>query len=88
MTNHPNRSRRPNSPGRNPTPAEVAQLREDMELTQTQFGQLLYAALSTVQAWEGGTRRMPAAAWEYICLLQAYPPVARYRQMWLEGRAL
>jgi hypothetical protein len=31
---------------------------------------------------------MPALTWEYLCLLQAFPQVARYRQMWLEGRAL
>jgi DNA-binding transcriptional regulator YiaG len=86
---HPNRSRRriagPTRGPRNPRPAEIVQLREEMELTQTELGELLYAGLSTVQAWEGGTRRMPALAWEYLCLLQAFPEVAAARKRWLDG---
>jgi DNA-binding XRE family transcriptional regulator len=93
MTAHPNRSRSRNAPGRNPKPAEIAQLREEMELTQAEFGALVYRARDTVQAWETdrgdgvGERRCPALTWEYLCLLHAFPQVARYRQMWLEGRA-
>lgn len=86
MTNHPNRSRRSDAPGRNPKPAEIAQLREEMELTQTEFGALLYSGLSTVQAWESGSRRMPGLVWEYACLLQAYPAMARMRREWLAGQ--
>lgn len=87
MANHPNRSRRTDTPGRTPRPAEIAQLREEMELTQTDFGRLVYRSMRTVQQWESGERRMPPDTWEYLCLLQAYPEVGRCRQLWLEGRA-
>lgn len=85
MSSHPNRSRGRNAPGRNPKPAEIAQLREEMELTQTAFGRLLYVGLSTVQAWEGGTRRMSPLAWEFINLLWGFPVVERARETWLTG---
>lgn len=83
--NHPNRSRAKDRPGRNPHPREVSQLREEMELTQTALGKLLYVGLSTVQAWEGGTRRMPGLAWEFLNLLQAFPEVRAARERWLNG---
>lgn len=82
---HPNRSRRTERAGRNPRPREVAQLREEMGLTQTEAGELLYATLRTWQDWEGGRRRMPALAWEYLCLLQAFPEVSAARKRWLNG---
>ena len=85
MANHPNRSRRKDAPGRNPKPAEIAALREEMELTQTEFGRLLHTSMKTVQAWEAGTRRMPALAWEFANLVQAYPSVQRAVKHWRAG---
>ena len=82
---HPNRSRRKDAPGKNPRPREVAQLREEMGLTQTEAGKLLYATLRTWQDWEGGRRTMPALAWEFLNLLQAFPEVGAARQRWLNG---
>ncbi len=85
MPNHPNRSRRRKAPGHNPTRHEIRQLREEMELTQTEFGRGLYAGLSTVQSWEDGTRRCPGLTWEYACLLWGFPEVARAREIWRTG---
>jgi DNA-binding transcriptional regulator YiaG len=82
---HPNRSRA-KRPGSNPKPAEIAQLREEMELTQTELADLLYVSLTAVQKWESGERRMQASMWEYLCLMQAYPEVQQARRLWLEGR--
>lgn len=84
MSNHPNRSRRKHAPGRVPTPAEIAQLREDMELTQTEAGRLVYASLRSWQDWEYGKRRMHPAIWEYLCLLNGFPEVQLARAVWLE----
>jgi DNA-binding transcriptional regulator YiaG len=53
-----------------------------MQLTQTDFGRLLYAGMRTVQDWEHGKRRMPALAWEFINLIQAYPDVQRRVREW------
>ena len=86
MVSHPNRSPRRTTRGSNPKPAEIAQLREEMEMTQTEFGALFYRGRDIVQAWEAGKRRMPPDTWEYACLLQAYPEVERARKLWLEGR--
>ncbi len=83
MANHPNRSRRKPAPGYNPSPAEVRQLREDMGLTQEQFGRHLYAGLSTVQAWEDGSRRMPGLTWEYASLLWGFRAVSEARKQWI-----
>lgn len=83
---HPNRSAG-RKPGRNPKPAEIAQLRGEMEMTQTEFGAVFYRSARTVQDWEAGTRRMPPDTWEYACLLQAYPQVQRARRLWLDGQA-
>jgi len=83
--NHPHRSDRSNAVGYVPRPAEVAQLREDMEMTQTEFARLLLVNLRTVQKWEGGERNMPALSWEFACLLNAFPQVERARREWHEG---
>lgn len=83
MTAHSNRSRRNPTPGRNPKPAEIAQAREEAELTQTQAGALIYAPLRTWQDWEGGKARMPPAAWEYFCLLISSRAVMAARDEWL-----
>lgn len=85
MTSHPNRSRRSNAPGRNPTPAEVLALRERCQMTQTEFAHLLYATRDAVAKWEAGERRMPGLTWEYACLLERSPEVRRARERWLES---
>lgn len=58
-------------------------MREELQLTQTEFGRLLYTSLRAVQDWEGGQRNMPALAWEYLCLLVAFPEVEAARKTWL-----
>lgn len=83
MTAHPNRSRRTPSPGRNPAPAEIAQAREEAELTQAQAGALIYAPMRTWQDWERGVARMSPAAWEYFCLLISSQAVRNVRDEWL-----
>jgi DNA-binding transcriptional regulator YiaG len=80
--NHRNRSRA-RGPGRNPKPREIVELREEMGLSQTEFGALVYRNIRAVQDWEGGQRQMPPALWEYICLLHGFPAVARAREEWL-----
>ena len=47
-----------------PTPAQIKVLRASAGLTQTQAGELVYAALRSYQHWEDGDRDMSAAAWE------------------------
>lgn len=85
---HPNRSRRRLLPGANPKPDQVRKLREDMQLTQTAFGELLYSSLRAVQDWEGGQRRMPALAWEYASLLHGFPIVRKIRADYIYGRKI
>lgn len=84
MTNHPNRSARARR-GRNPKPAEIARLREEMQMTQTAAAALVHGSLRGWQDWEYGKRRMHASIWEYLCLMQAYPQVERARRLWLQG---
>lgn len=83
-TSHPNRSGR--KPGRNPKPEEIRQLREDMERTQTEFGELVYRGRDVVAKWESGERRCPPDTWEFLCLLQAFPEFAQMRQDFRDGR--
>lgn len=78
----PKRSRA-SRPGRNPKPAEIAQLRAEMQLTQADFGALVYRSMRIVQDWEAGKRRCPPDTWEYLCLLRGFPKVAEARQEWL-----
>jgi DNA-binding transcriptional regulator YiaG len=47
----------------NPTPEEIKTLRAKHGLTQAQAAKLVFAGLRTFQHWEGGSRRMPQAAW-------------------------
>ena len=66
---HPNRSRRPDAPDRNPHWHEVRAAREAAGLTQSEAARAVFASLNGWQRWEtdpeGSTdaRRMPAAAW-------------------------
>ena len=68
MTNHPNRSRRKDAPGRNPTPTEIRAAREKASLTQTQAAELIHCTLRGWQEWEAGNRRMHPAIWELFQL--------------------
>jgi DNA-binding transcriptional regulator YiaG len=83
MSNHPNRSAG-RKPGRNPTPKEIAQTREEAGLTQTEAANLLYVSLSGWQRWEQGERRMHPALWEYFVLLVTFGEVEKARRTWLE----
>ncbi len=87
MSNHPNRSQRKPAPGYNPSPAEIRQLREEMGMTQEQFSRHLYSGLSTVQAWEDGSRRMPGLTWEYASLLWGFSAVSKARDIWTNDLA-
>lgn len=88
MSSHPNRPNRPlrrKAQGANPKPAEIAQLRDEMELTQAEAGEILYASERTWQDWERGERRMHPAMWEYLNLLWAFREVEAAREVWVKG---
>ena len=59
-----NRSRRDESPARNPTPGEVRAARDAAGLTQEQAAALIYATRRSWQDYEGGQRRMHPGLWE------------------------
>ena len=62
VANHPKRKgARPN-----PNPADVARVRNQLGLTQDEFGALVYKGYRVVQEWESGGRRMPPDTWELI----------------------
>lgn len=63
MVNHPRRGHLA-PPGAAPTAAQVLHARQAAGLTQAQAARLVYVAERTWQAWEGGTRTMPPAAYE------------------------
>lgn len=66
MSNHPNRSRRGDAPGRNPDPAEIRAAREAAGLTQTQAAEIVWGNLRSWQNWEAGATRMhPAIFWAW-----------------------
>lgn len=60
---HPNRSRRPDTPGRNPSPEEIRAAREAAGLTQREAAALVWATGSAWENWEQGLRRMHPAIW-------------------------
>lgn len=62
MTNHPNRSGQNSS--RNPSPDEIAALREQCQLTKAQAAELVHSSERTWDQWEGNTKRMHPAVWE------------------------
>lgn len=74
MTNHPNRSRRSDAPGRNPKPAEIRAAREAAGLSQTAAAALVYCTLSAWQRWEQDERRMHPAIWELWRIKAARTP--------------
>ena len=64
MTAHPNRSSRPDLPGRCPHRADIRTARDATGLTQTEAAHLVYCTLSAWQRWEAGDRQMHPAFWE------------------------
>ena len=53
---------------RTPTPDEVRDLRTAHFLTAEQFAEIVYAATSTVYAWEHGRRDCPLTTWELLLI--------------------
>ena len=51
-----------------PTPSDLKAFRLGADLTQTEAGALVGAALRTWQSWEAGDRKMPPAKWELFFL--------------------
>ena len=51
-----------------PTPSDLKAFRIGADLTQTEAGALVGAALRTWQSWEAGDRKMPSAKWELSCM--------------------
>jgi len=51
-----------------PTPQQIKKTRKEAGLTQTQAGKLVNRALSTWQAYEGGTLDCPPEIWEIFVI--------------------
>lgn len=71
VSNHPNRSRKPDAIGRNPSPAEIRQAREAAGLTQTEAGAKIRSTLRAWQAYEDGGengRRMHPGLFELFLI--------------------
>ena len=51
-----------------PTPSALKAFLLGADLTQTEAGALVGAALRTWQSWEAGDRKIPEAKWELLCL--------------------
>ena len=51
-----------------PTPSDLKAFRIGADLTQTEAGAIVGAALRTWQSWEAGDRKIPAAKWELFFL--------------------
>lgn len=66
MTNHPNRSRRKDVPGRAPTPDEIRAAREAAGLSRADAAALVYSSVRTIEKWELGAQRMHPAIWELL----------------------
>lgn len=64
MTNHPNRGKNPDQPGRTPRPDEVIAARAALGLTQTAAAKIIHSSMRAWQEWEYGTNRMHPAMWE------------------------
>ena len=64
MSNHPNRSRLRDAPGRNPQPCEISRARVASGLTQIEAAALLFTGGRVWSQWETGLRRMHPAFWE------------------------
>lgn len=68
MVNHPNRSKKTPSPGRNPSPGEIVKARNKAGLTQAQAAALIYTPRVVWDSWELGLKRMPPMAWELFLI--------------------
>lgn len=73
MANHPNRSKRSPSSGRNPTPAEILKAREAAQLTQSQAAEKVGGTLRAWQNYEGGQRRMHPGLFELFLIKTGQP---------------
>lgn len=49
-------------------PQQVRALREAVNFTLAEFGDVVYATARTVSSWESGTRVCPPASWELMLL--------------------
>lgn len=62
--------------GSSPTAAEIARARGEM--TQAEFGAMVYKGYRAVQVWESGERKMPPDTWKLIQItLKAWEMVKR-----------
>lgn len=66
-----------------PKGKDVRALREQMGLTQEEFGRLVYRSLRIVQDWEGDNRLCPLDTWEYVNLLHSSRSVRQWRRKFL-----
>lgn len=64
MTNHPNRSRRKDAPGRTPSHDEIRAAREAADLSRDAAARLIYSTGRTWEKWELGAQRMHPGLWE------------------------
>lgn len=77
MSNHPNRSRRTDAPGRAPQPDLIRAARLAAGLTQRQAAEPIYATERAWQAWEQGQRPMHPGLWELWKIKASYAPRSR-----------
>lgn len=47
-----------------PTPQDIARMRNDVRITQTEAAAIVQASLRTWQNWESGATKMRPALWE------------------------
>jgi len=73
MTAHPNRSKRPDASGANPSPEEIRATRDALGLTQRAAAALIYGTVRAWEDWEAGTRRMHPTSWELFRMRAAVP---------------
>ncbi len=64
MTDHPNRSRRTDAPGRTPKPDEIRAARETAGLSRKDAAWLVHSSWRSWEKWELGMARMHPAIWE------------------------
>jgi DNA-binding transcriptional regulator YiaG len=53
--------------------ADIKKLRAALDLTQTQFAQVLNVAVPTVRSWEQGIRKPEGAIYRLLQILKAQP---------------
>jgi DNA-binding transcriptional regulator YiaG len=72
MTNHPNRSRRTDAPGRTPKPDEIRAAREAAGLSRLDAAALIYRSVRGWEKFESGERPLDPALWElWLLKIQA-----------------